>query len=582
MTGTPSTLPTLLRWLPDETLFSLSSRHHRFWGHSNPAQTSKLLFGRARAGFHHDLPNALAEFQQRTGGCYGNAEELANSRTLLAFYRPFLDGAVLDQARQVMAGPSVAHLKFALGLLTSRFRANHPLKACKSCMAGDVAEHGWAYWHIDHQFPGVWVCPRHGELLWVSTVKSTGVERFLWHLPAASQLETSLDQPDSLTLGAFSRLAHTAMRLTRADIANGEIAVSRAQAVLRARMAARGWVTAGGNLRLREAAGDYAAHCMPLRHVAEFRELPQSADEANVHLGRLLRPLRSGTHPLRLIAAVDWLFDDPEEFLQALRAPSVPLLAGESETNAVQSPALHHDNRRDRLAELLRAGQSVTAAARMLGVDVGTAMAWAAAVGFTNRRRPKVVTDEVRAEMVNDLREGLDKTQAAERYSVSVVTVTRLLRTEIGLHKAWGDARYLAAQAAARREWSELCETQPTLGVKWIRTLCPGAYAWLYRHDREWLREHAPGAGAQHRVPANRGIRWDERDLHLSQAVREAALTLSRTQPGKALRLWQLYQRLPELKPKLSRLDRLPLTKRALEVALQPPGHRLASPGWFD
>ena len=45
----------LLCWLPDETLFSLVSRHHQLWGHVTSAQTCQLIFGRARAGTHHDL-----------------------------------------------------------------------------------------------------------------------------------------------------------------------------------------------------------------------------------------------------------------------------------------------------------------------------------------------------------------------------------------------------------------------------------------------------------------------------------------------------------------------------------------------
>jgi len=32
----------LLCWLPDETLFSLVSRHHQLWGHVTSAQTCQL------------------------------------------------------------------------------------------------------------------------------------------------------------------------------------------------------------------------------------------------------------------------------------------------------------------------------------------------------------------------------------------------------------------------------------------------------------------------------------------------------------------------------------------------------------
>lgn len=49
----------LLQWLPDETLFSLCSRHHRLWGHPHAWQTSLLLFGGRRTGAQHDFPGSL-------------------------------------------------------------------------------------------------------------------------------------------------------------------------------------------------------------------------------------------------------------------------------------------------------------------------------------------------------------------------------------------------------------------------------------------------------------------------------------------------------------------------------------------
>ena len=136
----------LLEWLPGETLFSLYSRHHRFWGCPTSEQSAQVLFGGGRrVGTHHDLPSALDAFVLRTGGRLGTPNHLARDRTLLRYYRPFVSATEVDAAVGVMRGPTVAHLKFRLGLLTSRFRANHPLKACASCMREDEVCSGWVY-----------------------------------------------------------------------------------------------------------------------------------------------------------------------------------------------------------------------------------------------------------------------------------------------------------------------------------------------------------------------------------------------------------------------------------------------------
>jgi hypothetical protein len=165
----------LLDELPGESLFSHCARQHRMWGFTHASSTCNALFGSPRGGVHHDFPNSLARLEQRTHGAFGEASVLARRRTVLSFYVPFLAPDELEAAVHVMSGPSVAHLKYRLGLLTSRFRAHHPLKACDACMAADVKDVGWAYWHLMHQAPGVWTCPWHGNPLRESPFKANGV-----------------------------------------------------------------------------------------------------------------------------------------------------------------------------------------------------------------------------------------------------------------------------------------------------------------------------------------------------------------------------------------------------------------------
>jgi len=149
----------LLPWLPGETLYSLCSRHHRFAGFSTCTRATQALFGHSRSGCQHDLPSRLDAFVERVGSIHGDAEAIARERTLLKFYAHFHSPSVGAEAVASVRGASVAHLKYRLALLTSRFRANHPLKACPICMEHDGLTHGWSFWHIEHQFPGVWVCP---------------------------------------------------------------------------------------------------------------------------------------------------------------------------------------------------------------------------------------------------------------------------------------------------------------------------------------------------------------------------------------------------------------------------------------
>jgi Tn7-like transposition protein D/TniQ len=563
--------PTFLDWLPGESLFSLVSRHHYFWGHRLSAQTCQQFFGHARSGSQHDLPSRLRPFVDRTGGCFGDAAKIAKEHTLLAYYAAFNSVEESENAIQCMAGGSVAHLKLRLGILTSRFRANHPLKACKACMKEDRDTLGWAYWHVNHQFPGVWICPTHGQLLRESTLKSNGVERFQWHLPCEDHLRVLPSECASVPPRALRSLSQLVIDL----VAHGtvqSIDTFRLHELYRAALTQRGWVAGGGNYRMPQIASSFLEHVRPLRVLPEFEALPATLVESATQLGRLLRPPRSGTHPLRHLVLIQWLFGDAAAFTSAYvsmcQSPIQPPQAGFPTDERVGIATT--DAQRNQLIDLLRRQkQSFRRAAHTMGIDVGTAMAWAAQAGIPVPRRPKKLVGGLRWQTIVDLKSGADKAVAATRAGVSVVTITKLLLSEVGLHAAWREAREKRIRAGARASWLKLLKAQRGLGVTLMRAVDPANYIWLYRNDRAWLLQHKPAQLPNVHAPGKPRLAWDLRDQSLSAAVQQAWLELSQHAEKHPIKLWQLYQAVPALKAKLSALGRLPLTRRVLDQALR-------------
>ena len=63
-----------------------------------------------------------------------------------------------------------------------------------------------------------------------------------------------------------------------------------------------------------------------------------------------------------------------------------------------------------------------------------------------------------------------------------------------------------------RRIWLSLLKTFPEAGVSWLRKYGSAgpAYAWLYRHDRLWLRQHVPKKVCAKREEAL--VDWNRRD----------------------------------------------------------------------
>ena len=184
----------VLTFLPDETLFSLCSRLHRVSCQALSRATCLMLFGHPSSGSQHDFPSRIGELVERTRGLFGaSPRNLIIDRTLLRFFIAWRSVQVVDEAVALMSGSGIGALKMTLGLPSSRLRANHPLKFCPLCLRQDKATYGVGYWHLAHQYPGIWICLTHDCGLIESTVKSTGVGRFQWHLPSIREAYPPFD-----------------------------------------------------------------------------------------------------------------------------------------------------------------------------------------------------------------------------------------------------------------------------------------------------------------------------------------------------------------------------------------------------
>lgn len=548
-------------WRDDETLFSLASRYHWVSCHSTAAQTCLALFGDQRHGSAHDLPSCLDHFVKQTGGMLGDAQQIVSQRTLLPFYLPYRSDRDAAEALAASRGKGVGALKARLGMLASRFRANHPLKACPECMLADAEASGAAHWRLRHQLPGVWLCPTHGTPLLQSNVKANGVGRFQWHLPSQSDLKVVAGlQSVPLVLG---------MRMGACAIETWLLApsvhydASRLVSTYRRAAAARHIISAAGRIDTCKLSTAILSVTTPLRSVPEFSALAQSATEASAQFSRILCRSEQPAHPLRHFVVLLALFDEWAVFRSAYENETDhPCDAGRDRSSPPAPFEMHISRKRSAVLKLLSEGKSVTAAARTADVAVATAMSWAAQSGMQIRRRPKMLKPEVRKQLITALKRGVDKKAIAAALNISIQTVTTTLRTEIGLSRRWHEARFAIAQRSARAAWNEALVEVDRGHSSTIRSAAPAAYAWLYRNDRAWLADQLrqrPSAPVVHHLRVD----WDERDHALAQRVLDTGLADSESM--RRTTIGTLCQFIPELRPLLGKLLRLPLTAAALQ-----------------
>lgn len=559
----PLTLPV---FIADETLYSWSSRYHRQSGNALASATAKQLFGRARVGAQHDLPCGLAALALRTRGLLGETAELIYERTLLSFYLPLRTPQVQAIAGDTLRGSRLGHLKFRLGMLTSRFGAHHPLKTCPACLAVMV-ERGAPYWRLSHQWPGMWVCPEHGAWLQATRIKVHGIERFQWRLPDDVPWT---DAPPMPVTPACRALA--AAVAGWCDLPAGfSFSLYRMAATYRRGVAAA-MGSHGGSLNVAAAIEGYATWSRGLAvGIAELAPL-LVRDAANAaSLLRTLRAPRGAGHPLRHLAVIAWLFPSWEDFLAAYRDESAAL-------DGVERPSTARPTRHDAqsaVCRLMQLGFTASAAARKVDVAVATAQRWAANAGLPVRRRPKALKAALRRRIKALLAKGTPHQAAALACGVSLTTVRRVLEDTPGLHARWQAQVAKTQRKHARRAWVRARARAPAASRTQLRARAPAAYAWLYRNDREWLSAHQPRPLARKREGAQLRLDWSARDAELCVAVTHAARALRKEGAKPPYALWRMCQQLPDLRPKLRVMARLPRTRDLLCRLVRRRGQRL-------
>jgi len=551
--------------LPDETLFSWCSRYHRLAANGHDRTTSIQLFGHHRTGTAHDFPARLDVLAVRLEGALGTAADIIGQRTLLPFYLPFRSALLGREAQQALCGFGIGHIKYRLGLLTSGLGAAHPLKACPSCIMFDLNQHGWAYWRRVHQLPGVWLCPLHRTPLYVSPLKLDQVARCSWVLPTRANCEPvdCLRGPsaDGHSDWLF-KLGGLCAFVTNCTSGCFDDPI-RIGLTFKHRLTALGLTNSSGRVRwlLMEPVLNQIA-----MHLAGLPELCHQAD-ATLLRSQLLRLLsgRALTHPLRYLVWIAAWFDDLDGFRRAYASTEAAAIqatptVGMQVTSRCELSPLQQEV----LFQAVTGCISLTAAAKMAGVDYATIAAWVSRHEVQPPRRPKKLTSSMWERLVSELRSGADKKVVARSLKISVVTVTRVLRTVPGLQDRWHAVRYEHRRSNARDAWKTITGMQAYVGIKALRRLQPAAYAWLYRNDREWLNASELDVPA-HALSNHAEKRIENADERMAIALKNLT---TRRSDSDFWTLDALKRSVPRIEKAVQSPERWPLTVKTLAFIL--------------
>lgn len=178
-------LGSFLTPYPDELLYSLVARYHIRSGNKSFRQTHEELLETVE--LQPDkivLPNNLnflvSQFPQ---GSQLTVESLIKKNTLYSFFRSFLTPIEIYSFKDLLRSKSSTSISQAAKI--SDKERNRVLKFCPKCCAEEEKKYGEAYWHRQHQIPGMLACLKHKVPLLDSAIL---LENKQIHYYAASQV----------------------------------------------------------------------------------------------------------------------------------------------------------------------------------------------------------------------------------------------------------------------------------------------------------------------------------------------------------------------------------------------------------
>lgn len=457
-------------------------------GRTDARHFSHQLFNKPYAALSHDVPSDVETLLFRTDLVANDAIDLVRDHSLLGFYLPWLspDNANLT-ARHVKRG-GIPDIRFRLGLPASIRTTLHPLKFCSACSSEDFASVGTSYWRSSHQSPATWVCTDHYQPLAVLQLEKPPSRYRQWFLPPNSKAKISQAEFKPRDLETLHRLATFSAALS--SMPTSALQPDQLAATYRTALRDRGLATARGSVRVRPLIAMMRERYSALKGLGGFGAIGSLSSEWAGFVGNIARRQFKPAHPTKHLLLIALLFDRWDDFLDGYANAKIEQ---QSDATVPIGRDLDRDRRVSVFCTLVSKERlSLSAAGRQVGISPTTAVQWAKQNKIRYTHRTKYLDDDVIQRCCSRLREGATKTRVARECTVSLATLTRLLASEPNLRRDWQTAIHEQRRNTYRKRFAALLKEHTGVPLKLIRKIPGNGYAWLYRHDRQWLSENLP------------------------------------------------------------------------------------------
>ncbi len=506
----PTSLCFIPQLLSDELIYSWLGRLVAVNVLGHPKEYLSQLFGTKNIVPSVDLPTHLKSLHDRLGvnSPYDTIGQLIELGTLYPYHRPFLTQERHERINEILINNDGKALKVLTGRVANRFGANPPLRYCPICVMEDTQSVGTPYWKRSHQLPGVKCCIKHrAELItYISPHFATDKLRIIL---APYVIIDSKPVPATEKQILFAELS-TSLLNSNLSVINPSIRKSLyVEAITSA-----GFGIRGSHIDYKHLSQSICSHYDYFDDFIHRDRLLTSSGSSLNWLRTLIQHPEIASHPICHLLLIGYLFKSIEKFSESLT-----LLHLDSDHNINTSEIINNlDSNFDKDARtnilIHDCSLSCRKVANILNLSVTTVVCRRRLQGLPISERRKTLTSIKLNAIKMDLLSGFSPSSITMRQGVSICTVYRV-RSELAVTLKTQKTLLLNKELKTRRElWLKVKSQHLEDGITAARSKSPSTYAWLYKHDRVWLRENSWEPSAQ-LTPKKLRVDWVTRDQKL-------------------------------------------------------------------
>ncbi|WP_226683446.1 TnsD family transposase [Sutcliffiella horikoshii] len=549
----------------DELLYSVIARYHQYSGNENFKHSLNESFGSSTICSTLFFPSSISNLLNNLPHHSFTSNDIINNHTILPYYKPWIPINRYTTLINKMVNGKGSDLYMLLGRTASSIKSKQSLYYCEDCVKFETKMYGEAYWHRTHQLDGVLVCHIHKKFL----IKSTVDLRKRTNKHSLFTLDNSIEINDSnrtaysgddfnhlLTVAeqSYALLEPRFTALTPEKLRVFYVSKLREMELL----------TLSGNIRWDKLIPSFTIYYGD--NVLKEWKSNISIGAEDTWLHKVLRKPRGSCHPLRHILLISFLGETVESLLTKMNIGDYNPF-GVGPWPCLNKGAEHYKEDKITTVKITRDSKS--------SQPVGT---FRCSCGFSySRKGPDIVPEDrhrigrikefgdVWREKLKEINQSdLSLRKKAELLGVDPKTVINQWQkdTQINNH-----AEFLSCDKKQeyKQQWLKLINAG--LSISELRKNKSNLYMWLYRNDKEWLKEHSPQK--IRRKNKESIIDWEQRDIQLAELAKSIVKDILNELKIQRVTKNEIGRRMGRINLLYKYMHKLPKTKLLLENSLE-------------